>query len=232
MKRVIPKLLLFFCLIPWGAVMIFTIMECIFQIMFLDWWIADWGVRISNLISTYLIDWTMFALFGIFAAYIFFGKKLKAVFLTALAFAGTILMPISRYFIIHMLLTETLYDTAMLSYFSEHWLFAETLLLNAILFLIAVLLTKLFASTLFKNPQSVPEKMLSLRNPLNLAALIFCSAAVIMATILFVSFGEFYFESILSLFVEYLVNAIRFFIIAGVAFVTRKKIRAFDPVKS
>jgi hypothetical protein len=34
------------------------------------------------------------------------------------------------------------------------------------------------------------------------------------------------------LLVEYLVNAIRFFIIAGVAFVTRKKIRAFDPVKS
>ncbi len=233
MKRVIPKLLLFFCLIPWGAAMIFTVVDCIFNIMYLDWlWIPDWCMTIFNLLSYYMIELIVFALFGIFSAYIFFGKAYKAVLLTVFAFAGTIFFPFTRYFIGHMLLTGTMYDTAMLAYFNENWLFAENLLMNAILFLIAALLTKLFASMLFKHPGDVPKKMLSLRNPLNLAALIFCSAAVIMASILFVSFGELSFESVLSLLVEYLVNAVRFFVIVGIAFFARKEMRTSDSVSS
>ena len=230
MKRVIPKLLLFFCLIPWGAAMIFTVIDCIFNIMYLDWlWIPDWCMKIFNLLSYYTIELMLFSLFGIFSAHIFYGKAYKAVLLTALAFAGTVVFPLTRYFVGHMLLTGTMYDTAMLAYFNENWLFAENLLLNAILFLIAVLLTKLFASVVFKNPGRMPEKMLSLRNPLNLAALIFCSAAVIMASILFISVGELSFESVLSLLVEYLINAVRFFVIAGIAFIARKGMRASDP---
>ena len=229
MKRVIPKLLLFFCLIPWAAAMIFTVVDCIFNIMYLDWlWIPDWCMKIFNLLSYYMIELTAFALFGIFSAYIFFGKAYKAALLTVFTFACAILFPLSRYFVGHMLLTGTMYDTAMLAYFNENWLFAENLLMNALLLLIAMLLTKLFAGVIFKNHREVPEKMLSLRNPLNLAALIFCSAAVIMASILFVTFGEFTLESVLSLLLEYAINAVRFFVIVCIAFYVRKKVRIFE----
>jgi len=234
MKRVIPKLLLFFCLIPWGAALLFTVVDCIFNIMYLDWlWIPDWCMVIFDLLSYYLVELTAFALFGIFSAYIFFGKTHKAVLLTVLAFAGAVLFPFSRYFICHILLTDTMYDTAMLSYFSDNVLFVQTLLMNALLLLIAVLLTKLFSRMLYKNPADVSEKMFSLRNPLNLAALIFCAAAVLLASVLFVSVGEISFESILSLLVEYLINAVRFAVIVFTAFQARKAISVTgDPQKS
>ena len=229
MKRVIPKLLLFFCLIPWGAALLFTVVDCIFNVMYLEWlWIPDWCMVIFNLLSYYLIELTAFALFGMFSAYIFFGKTGKAVLLTVLAFVGTVVFPLSRYFIGHMLLADTMYDTAMLSYFSDNVIFAETLLMNALLLLVAVLLTKLFSRTFYKNPSDMAEKMFSLRNPLNLAALIFCAAAVLLASVLFVSVGEFSFEGILSLLVEYLINAVRFAVIVFTAFNVRKALCASD----
>ena len=220
MKREIPKLLLFFCLIPWGAALLCTIIDCVFNIMYLDWlWIPDWCMVFFNMASYYLIELTVFALFGIFSAYIFFGKASKAVFLTVLAFVGTILFPLSRYFVGHMLLTDTMYDTAMLSYFNENWVFVLTLLMNAILFLVAVLLTKLIAVSFIPAYRTaVTEKMFSLRNPLNLAALIFCVAAILLASVLFVSNGSFSLEAIVSLIVEYVINGVRFFVIVFTAF--------------
>ena len=227
MKREIPKLLLFFCLIPWGAAMVFTVVDCIFNIMFLDWlWIPDWCMKVFDMISYYLIDLTVFALFGIFAAYIFFGKTYKAVLLTVLAFACAVLFPLSRYFIGHMFLTDTMYDTAMLSYFSDNWVFALTLLMHAILFLVAVLLTKLFAVRLYQSDRSeMPKKMLSMRNPLNLTALIFCSAAIVLAMVLFISTGVFSGESFVYLLVEIAKHIVRFFVIVFTAFQTENAIR-------
>ena len=223
MKREIPKLLLFFCLIPWGAALLFAVVDCVFNIMYLDWlWIPDWCMVIFNLLSYYLVELAVFALFGMFAACIFFGRTRNAVLLTVLAFAGAVLCPLSRYFIAHILLTDTMYDTAMLSYFSESVLFAQTLLMNALLFLVAVLLTKLFSRMLFKNPSDVSEKMFSLRNPLNLAALIFGAAAILLASVLFVSVGDFSFDGILSLLVEYLISAVRFAVIVFTAYKVRK----------
>ena len=146
-----------------------------------------------------------------------------AVILAVLSLAASVLFPLSRYFIGHMLLTDVLYDTAMLVYYNENWLFAQTLLMNAILFLLAVLLTKLFAGILFGKRLEMPKKALSLRNPLNLAALLFCSAAVVMATVLFVFSAVYSFDGILSLLVEYLINAVRFFVIVFTAFFVGKK---------
>ena len=228
MKRVIPELLLFFCLIPWGAALLCTVVDCIFNIMYLDWlWIPDWCMTIFNMASYYLIELTVFALFGIFAAYIFFGKAYKAVILTVLAFAAAVLFPLSRYCIEHMLLTETMYDTAMLEYFYENWVFVLTLLMNALLFLIAVLLTKLIASGFVQTYRTAGSgKMLSLRNPLNLSALIFCSAAILLASVLFVSNGVFSWEAIVSLLVEYIINIVRFFVIVFVASRAEKEIVA------
>jgi hypothetical protein len=204
------------------AALIFAVVDCIFNVMYLEWlWIPDWCMVIFNLLSYYLIELTAFSLFGIFSAYIFFGKKSKAILLTVLAFVGTVIFPFSRYFIGHMLLADTMYDTAMLSYFSDNVLFVQTLLMNALLLLIAVLLTKLFSGILYKNPADVEGKMFSLRNPLNLAALIFCAAAVLLASVLFVSVGDFSFEGVLSLFVEYVINAVRFVVIVFTAFKVR-----------
>ena len=227
MKRVIPKLLLFFCLIPWGAAMVFTVVDCLFNIMYLDWlWIPDWCMVVFNMLSYYLIELTAFAMFGIFSYYVFFGKPLKAVLLMAGALAGSFVFPLSRYFIGHMLLNDTMYDTAMLVYFSENLLFAQTLFANAFLFLIAVLLMKMFSSFVPLNTDGdAPGKMFSLRNPINLSALIFCAAAVVLASILFVTTGDFSFGGILSLLVEYLINAVRFAVISGTAFFVGKEVR-------
>ena len=215
MKRVIPKLLLFFCLIPWGASLLFAVIDCIFNIKYLDWlWIPDFCMVIFDLLSYYLLEMTAFATFGIFAAYIFFGRPIKAVFLTLGALVMTFALPYSRYLIHHMLLSGVMYDIAMLDYFNDARWFAETMLLNGILFLMACLLTKLFYRVISKKGEDLPTKMLSLKDPHNIASLIFCAAAVLLATILFFDAGAFTGENILSLIVEYVINAVRFFVIA------------------
>ena len=215
MKRVIPKLLLFFCLIPWGASLLFAVIDCIFNIKYLDWlWIPDFCMVIFDLLSYYLLEMTAFATFGIFAAYIFFGRPIKAVFLTLGALVMTFALPYSRYLIHHMLLSGVMYDIAMLDYFNDARWFAETMLMNGILFLMACLLTKLFYRMISKKGEDLPTKMLSLKDPHNIASLIFCVAAVLLATILFFDAGAFTGENILSLIVEYAINAIRFLVIA------------------
>jgi hypothetical protein len=64
--------------------------------------------------------------------------------------------------------------------------------------------------------------MFSLKNPQNFAALIFCIAAVLLATILFFSIGSYGWEDIIALIVEYAVNGARFAIIAFVSFTVVK----------
>lgn len=228
MRREIPKLLLFFCLIPWGAALLVTALDCLVNIMFLDWlWMPDWFMQVFNMLSDYLIDLTAFAMFGIFSAYIFFGKTHKAVILTVSAFVGVFLLPFSVYFIRHMLLTDTMYDTAMLSYYNDAWVLVLILLLQALLFLIAVLLTKFFAVGILRfGCENVPNKMFSLRNPLNFAALLFSSAAMILALVLFISTGAFSVEAIASFVAEIVIDIIRFFVIVFTAFHARKGIYA------
>jgi hypothetical protein len=215
MKRVIPNLLLFFCLIPWGASLLFAVVDCIFNIKYLDWlWIPDFCMVIFDLLSYYLLEIAVFAMFGIFAAYIFFGRPIKAVFLTLGTLVMTFALPYSRYLIHHIFLSGVMYDIAMLDYFNDARWFAETMLMNGILFLMACLLTKLFYRMISKKGEDLPTKMLSLKDPHNIASLIFCVAAVLLATILFFDAGAFTGENILSLIVEYAINAIRFLVIA------------------
>jgi len=221
MKRVIPNLLLFFCLIPWGGALLFTVIDCIFNIMYLDWlWIPDFFMVIFDLISYYLIELAVFAAFGIFSAYIFFGRTHRAVILTVLAFVASVVFPFSRYLIRHILLTGVMYDVAMLDYFYDDWLFAQTLFINGALFLLAVLLTKLFSRWILKEDRELPTKMLSFKNPQNIASAIFCATALILAAILFFSVGEYSSESIISLVIEYVVNAVRFFVLIWICFIT------------
>ena len=223
MKRVIPNLLLFFCLIPWGASLLFAVVDCIFNIKYLDWlWIPDFCMVIFDLLSYYLLEIAVFAMFGIFAAYIFFGRPIKAVFLTLGTFVMTFALPYSRYLIHHIFLSGVMYDIAMLDYFNDARWFAETMLMNGILFLMACLLTKLFYRMISKKGEDLPTKMLSLKDPHNIASLIFCVAAVLLATILFFDAGAFTGENILSLIVEYAINAIRFLVIAFTVITTVK----------
>ena len=223
MKRVIPNLLLYFFLIPWGAALVFTVIDCIFNMMYLEWlWIPDFCMVVFDLISYYLIEISVFSMFGIFAAYIFFGRKYKAVLLTLATLVATFVLPLSRYVIRDILLTDVMYDIAMLDYFYDDWLFAQTSFLNCALFLFAVLLTKLFIRLIAKGKDELPTKMFSLKNPQNLAAMIFCAAAVLLATILFFSIGAFDWEDVFALIVEYAVNAVRFVVIAFVSFTVVK----------
>lgn len=215
MKRVIPNLLLFFCLIPWGASLLFAVIDCVFNIMYLDWlWIPDFCMVIFDLLSYYLLEIATFAMFGIFAAYIFFGRPIKAVCLTLGTFVMAVALPYSRYLIYHILLAGVMYDIAMLDYFNDARWFAETMLMNGILFLMACLLTKLFYRLVTKKGEDLPTKMLSLKDPHNIASMIFCAAAVLLATILFFDAGAFTGENILALIVEYAINAVRFFVMA------------------
>ena len=64
--------------------------------------------------------------------------------------------------------------------------------------------------------------MFSFKNYQNIAALIFCAAAVLLATILFFEIGEYSGESILSLIVEYAINGVRFVVIAFTSFTVVK----------
>ena len=72
MKKAMPKLLIFFYLIPWALALVLTFFDSLWNLMYLDWlWIPDALMVITDLSAYYLTELAVFAGFGIFLYYIF-----------------------------------------------------------------------------------------------------------------------------------------------------------------
>lgn len=223
MKKAMPKLLIFFYLIPWALALVLTFFDSLWNLMYLDWlWIPDALMVITDLFAYYLTELAVFAGFGIFLYYIFFARPAKAVLMTALSFAAALIFPISRYVVRHFMLLDVMYDIGMLDYFYEDLLTAEYLLLYGALTLIAALLVRAFWAIVFRRKPDGSAKLFSIRHPVTLSSVIIILTAILLATVFFILAGSFTGEAFLSLAVEYLVGITRLAVMLFAAFVAAR----------
>ena len=223
MKKALPKLLIFFYLIPWAISSLLIVADALFNAMYLDWlWIPDWAMVVPYMLGYYVANFTIFAVFGIIAYYIFFEKAWKSALLTVASFFFFGWIPTSHYLIQHFILKNVMYDVAMLDYFYDFQTSAYLFLMNAGIFLLAVLAIRAaYGLFLMKKPQNT-AKLCSPCHPIGLSSLIFYAVAIILATILFIEAGSFTADTILNLGLEYVLNIARFALTIFAAYMTNK----------
>ncbi len=223
MKKAIPKLLMFFYLIPWATSLLFIGLDALFNAMYLKWlWIPDWCMIVPYTAGYYIGNFAIFAVCGIFVYYIFFEKAWKGALLTGVTVLFSVLVPTSHYLLQHIMLKDVLYDVGMLDYYYEFNTSLMISLMNVALFLLAALLIRAaYALFLMKKPPNT-ARIWSPRNPAGLVTVIFYAAAVILATVIFIGDGVFEAETFLQLGIEYLLNVGRFVCTAFAAFMASK----------
>ena len=223
MKKALPKLLIFFCLIPWAVSFLLIVTDALFNAMYLDWlWIPDWGMVVPYMLGYYVANFTVFAILGVFAYFIFFEKAAVSALVTVSSFLVITLIPLSHFLIQDLILQDVLYDIAMLDYFYDFQTTTFLFLMNAGLFLIAVLAIRAaYALFLMKKPQNT-AKIWSPRHPIGLCAIIFYAVAIVLATVIFIEGGTYTLATFLDLGLEYLLNVLRFALTLSAAYITGK----------
>ena len=226
MKKALSKLLIFFYLIPWAVSSLLIVADALFNAMYLDWlWLPDWVMVVPYMLGYYIANFTLFAVFGILAYYIFFEKAWKSALLTVASFVFFGWIPTSHYLIQHIILKNIMYDVAMLDYFYDFQTSAYLFLMNAGIFLLAVLAIRAaYGLFLMKKPPNT-AKLYSPRHPVGLSALLFYAVAVSLSTVLFIEIGSFTADAILNLALEYVLNVARFSLTIFAAYMTNKWMR-------
>lgn len=223
MKKAIPKLLIFFYLIPWALSAVCIGLDALFNAMYLEWlWIPDWCMTVPYLAGYYIGNFAVFAVCGIFVYDIFFEKAWKSALMTVLSFVYAALIPASHYLLQHILLKDIMYDVAMLDYYYEFTTSTMLFLMYMALFLVAALLIRAaYALFLMKKPQNT-ARIWSPRNPAGLVMTIFYAAKAVMAAAIFIGDGVFTGETFLMLGLEILLTAVHFLCTAFAAFTASK----------
>ncbi len=227
MKKVLPKLLIFFCVIPWAISLLLITVDALFNAMYLDWlWIPDWGMVVPYMLGYYVANFTIFAIFGVFAYFIFFEKAVVSAPVTIASALVIGLMPLSHFLMQDLILKDVLYDIAMLDYYYDFQTSTYLFLMNTGLFLLAVLAIRAaYALFLMKKPPNT-ARIWSPRHPIGLSALIFYAVAVVLATVIFVEDGVYTLETFLNIGLEYILNAARFALTIFTAYLTGKWMQA------
>ena len=229
MKKALPKLLIFFYVIPFVASLLLIGADALFNAMYLDWlWIPDWAMVVPYMLGYYVANFMIFAILGIIAYYIFFEKAIKSVLITIVSLLLIMIIPTSHYLLQHLILKDVMYDVAMLDYFYDFQTSIFLFLMNAGLFLIAALAVRAaYALFLMKKPQDI-AKIWTPRHPVGLSAMLFYAVAVILATVLFIEGGMFTADTFLNLGLEYLLNILRFVLTVFAAYMAKKWINRPD----
>lgn len=223
MKKAMPKILIFFYLIPWAVSLLLMGMDALFNAMYLDWlWIPDWCMVVPYMAGYYVGNFAIFAVCGIFTYYIFFEKAWKSALMSGISVVFAALIPYSHFLLQKTVLKDVLYDVGLLDYYYEFNTSLMLFLMNMALFLLAALLIRAaYALFLMKKPQNT-ARIYSPRNPIGLVSLIFFAAKFVMAVIIFIGNGVFTGEAFLNLGIEYLLNALFFVCTVLAASMARK----------
>ena len=192
MKKNLPKLLIFFYLIPWAISMLLVAADAAIDIFYYELASApDFITELPYTLEYYFSTFIVFAVLGICAYYIFFEKAWKAAVFTGCSLLYIVWIPCSRFLLQDLLLQDHLYDVAMLNLFYDSKLSLQILLTNALLFLLAILSVRItYAWFLMKKPQNLAP-IYSPKNPIGLSAWIFYIAAIVTSVILLITTGYF-----------------------------------------
>ena len=223
MKKAIPKILIFFYLIPWALSFLLIGLDVLFNAMYLEWlWIPDWCMIVPYMAGYYLSNFAVFIVCGVFTYYIFFEKAWKAALMSVISIIYVMLIPYSHFFLQKTALKDILYDVGLLDYYYEFNTNLMLFLMNVALFLLAALLIRAaYALFLMKKPQNT-ARIFSPCHPVGLVTLIFFAAKLVMGAVIFIGNGAFTAEAFLNLGIEYALNILFYICTLLVAAVVTK----------
>ncbi len=212
-KKVFPKFFLFFYLIPYVAVLALTALDCVFNTLYLQWyWLAEWMVAIPEMLAYYILLAMIYATFGGMAYAVFFGKLWQKITIPAASAVLAFLLPCLRYIVRHIGYGKVLTNVDMLDMYNEDVTIGVTMFLYAVLALIVILLERAYYACILRVKPSDEEKPWSPKHPVGISMMVFFGALMIWATVNFIMIGEFSFETVLSLILEYVIDISGFFI--------------------
>ena len=215
MKKAIWKSILFVFLIPLGAALLFTALYCLFTNMYYEWfWLPEWLTYLPETIADFIVYASVYASLGVVGYFVFYQKAGRAVQMSVIFAAAAFSIPFFRYIVRHLCLGGAANVVDMLDFFIVDM---ETSLYLLIIFSIGLFvlwLEKAFYRLVIKEKPSVDARVISPKNPIGLAMLIYFSAMLMLAIILFTVEGEYSAESFLSLGMELVINIGGFFVAA------------------
>ncbi len=211
-KKIFPKLLLFFYLIPYLAALIFTGFSCLCDVYLYEWsWLAEWMAPVSGAVGDYILFAMVCLFFGIMAYAVFYWKPWQAVLVSGISLLAAFLFPFSRYLVRHLIFGSYGDRYSMLDMFLDDAAWSATLLSYTILALFVILLERTYYAFILRKRPCDEKKILSPKHPIGLSMLIFFCALMVSSTVFFF-LDEFAFENIWDLGLEYLRCAAGFFL--------------------
>lgn len=213
MKKAIFKMFLFVVLIPLGIALLLTALYCLFSNQYYEWyWVSEWLCALPNVLASYIIMLSVFAAIGAAAYFVFFEKPGKAVLLSIAFLLIAFIQPLLQYVVRHFCFLSTATVVEMLSYYEDDMETSLYLLMYTGIALIIIWLERAFYKWILKEKPENTSKMISPKNPVGLAMLIFFAALAVLSTIMFVLSGEYVAENFLALGIEYVIDGIGFLV--------------------
>ncbi len=208
-----PKTLLFFFLIPYLAVLILTALDCFMDFAYQEFfWVKEWMVLIPRQLEYYLLIAVLYGAFGVMGYYLFYGRRWEKIVAPIVTVVASFLLPAARYLVHHIGFGPRLTNVDMLDIFNEDTTVAITMLAHGVVILLVLLAQYFFRILVLEGNLKNGAKFCSPRHPVALAMLIYFGALAVLATVNFFVTGVFDGLAILSLLVEYVIDASGFWI--------------------
>lgn len=219
-KKIFPKTLLVFYLIPYVAVLLFTALDCVANFKYIEWyWVTEWMVVLPETVAYYILLAMTYAFFGIVAYYIFFGKTWQKWTISVISVLASFLFPCLRYIVRHIGYGDYLTNVDMLDLYNEDVTTGISLLMYCVLALFVILTERAYYAWILRVKPSNEKRIYSPKHPIGLTMLIFFGAIAVWATMNFILAGEFTTETALALILEYVIDLSGFWIAVFAAYV-------------
>ena len=215
MKKTIWKSILFVFLIPLGAALLLTALYCLFTNMYYEWfWLPEWLTYLPETIADFVVYASVYASLGVVGYFVFYHKAGRAVLMSAIFAATAFSIPFFRYLVRHLCLGASANVVDMLDFFVVDMETSLYLLVTYSVGLFILWAEKAFYCWVIKEKPSADARVISPKNPIGLAMLIYFSAMLVLAVILFTVGGEYSAQSFLALGMEFVINIGGFFLAA------------------
>lgn len=212
-KKIFPKTLLFFYLIPYLAVLLFTALDCVANFKYLEWyWLTEWMVMLPETVAYYILLAMIYAFFGITAYYIFFGTTWQKWTVSVISVLASFLFPFLRYVVRHIGYGSYLTNVDMLDLYNEDVTTGISLLMYCVLALFVILTERAYYAWILRVKPDTANQIYSPKHPVGISMMIFFGAIAAWATVNFFLAGDFTTETVLALILEYAIDLSGFWI--------------------
>ncbi len=211
--KIFPKTLLFFYLIPYCITLLFTALYCFGEVLYMrTLWMTEWMVGIPAYLSEYLMFIMVYALFGVCAYYIFFGKLWQKIAIPAISVVCAFFFPALRYLIRHIICGSYLDDLAMYDMYADDVAMGVLLASYCLIALLVILIECAYHAWILRDVPRDDRSAFSPRHPVGLTMLIFFVGIFVWAMIGYVLVGEYTLTSLLMLLLELAICTTGFFV--------------------